>query len=111
MTYVDKSTFSHLDGDPQDAPGGGVLAIAQEDEVVGVLIHHGTPFYCFDEQFGGWAGLDDYGLAQYFIEPGFKIVKLGKTTITKSYCEDIKSIRKDPNLPSKSAQYPWEASP
>lgn len=108
--YVDGKTFSHADGEPQDAPGGGVAAVAQEDDVVGVAIHHQDNFYCFDEQFGGWCGMDVFGLTQYLMKPGFKIVKLGESMVTADYLRLIDGIRKDPDLPAKSARYPWEAS-
>lgn len=109
ITYVDGTTFSHVDGDPQDAPGGGVAAVAQEDDVVGVAIHHQNDFYCFDEQFGGWAGMDHYGFSQYLRRPGFKIVKLGEAMTTVGYKQLVADLRKDPDLPAKSARYPWEA--
>lgn len=50
ICYVDESSFSNAEGEPQDAPGGGVAAIAQEDDVVGIAIHHQEDFYAFDEQ-------------------------------------------------------------
>lgn len=106
--YIDGGTFCHLHGDPQDAPGGGVMAVAQEDDVVGVAIHQQSDFYCFDEQFGGWYGLDVFGLTQYLMRPGFKVVKLGESTTTQAYKDLLQSIKKDPNLPAKSARYPWE---
>ncbi len=77
IIYADGTTFSDQDGNPEDAPGWGVLAVAQKDELVNAQIHHGSDFYCYAEQFGGWAGLDYFGLAQYkggecgpFIAPG-----------------------------------------
>jgi hypothetical protein len=106
--YVGGETFSHLDGRPEDAPGGGVAAIAQEDDVVGVAIHHQKDFYCFDEQFGGWAGMDVFGFTQYLMRPGTKIVKLGEATTTTRYRLLVEGLRKDPGLPAKSARYPWE---
>lgn len=106
--YIDGETFCHLDGFAQDAPGGGVAAVVGEDDVVGVQIHHQTHFYCFDEQFGGWAGLDYFGLAQYLRRPGFKVIKLGETMTTAGYRTLIAGLRKDPDLPAKSARYPWE---
>lgn len=106
--YVGGDTFSHLDGEPQDAPGGGVAAVAQEDEEVGVAIHHQSDFYCFGDQFGGWCGMDAFGLTQYLMRPGLKIVKLGEAMTTPAYKDLIKELRRDPDLPAKSARYPWE---
>lgn len=106
--YVDGSTFSNQDGAPEDALGSGVVAIAQEDELVGVQIHSGSDFYCFAEEFDGWYGLDYFGLAQYLIRPGMKIVKLGEVMSTQKYRELIMAIQKDSQLPNKSSRYPWE---
>ncbi len=107
--YVDGSAFSNVNGEPVNAPGGGVLAVVQEDSTVGVLVHHQNDFYCFDEQFGGWTGMDVYGLTQYLMKPGFKVIKIGEAMSLARYKEMIACIKKDPNLPHKSARYPWEA--
>jgi hypothetical protein len=106
--YIDGSSFSNMDGVPQDAPGWGVLAVAQEDETVGVLVHQGNNYYVFDEQYDGWYGLDDNGFAQYVARSGLKIVKLGESMSTERYKTMIKEIRENPNLPAKSARYEWE---
>lgn len=108
--YIDGSSFSHLDGEPQDAPGGGVAAVAQEDEIVGVVIHQQNDFYCFAEQYGGWYGLDVFGLTQHLMRPGLKIVKLGETMTTERHKQLVASLKKDPALPAKSARYPWEVT-
>ncbi len=108
--YINGETFSNQNGNPEDAPGGGVLAVVQEDDSVGVLVHQMNDFYVFDEQYGGWYGLDYIGFTQYVIRPGFKIVKVGEAMDTERYKRMIADIRKDPNLPNKSANYPWEDS-
>ncbi len=108
ISYVDGSTFSNDDGAPEDAPGFGVAAVVQEDATVGVQIHHQRDFYVFDEQYGGWYGLDVFGFAQYLGRPGFKIVKLGEVMTTEGYKALIADLRADPHLPEKSARYEWE---
>lgn len=107
--YIDGSEFGNEDGNPEDAPGSGVAAIAHEDKEVGVLIHHGENFYCFAEQYGGWVGMDYWGLSQYLARPGFKIIKLGEGMDLNAYKALLVRIRKDPTLPNKSARYAWEA--
>jgi len=106
--YVNGFSFSHVDGEPQDAPGGGVTAVVQEDETVGLLIHRGTDFYVFDEYYGGWVGMDVFGLTQYLMRPGMKIVKVAEAMSTAAYKQMMADIRADPHLPEKSARYPWE---
>lgn len=106
--YADNSTFSNQDGEPQDAPGWGVVAVVQEDSVVGVQVHQQNDFYCFAPEFGGWYALDYFGFAQYLARPGLKIVKLGDVMPTEKYVSLIASLHKDPDLPTKSARYNWE---
>jgi hypothetical protein len=106
--YNDGSSFSNTDGNPEDAPGGAVLAVVQEDKSVGVLVHQLNDYYVFNEHFGGWCGLDHIGFTQYVMRPGLKIIKLAESMSTNRYKRMIANIRKDPNLPSKSANYPWE---
>lgn len=107
--YVNGYSFSHVDGEPQDAPGGGVVAVVQEDDTVGVLVHRGTDFYVFDEFYGGWYGLDVFGLTQYLMRPGLKIVKVAEAMSTQAFKQMMADIQADPNLPKKSARYSWEA--
>ena len=107
--YIDGSTYSNEDGSPESAPGFGVAAIAQEDALVGVQIHQQKDFYAFSGDFGGWYGLDHFGLAQYLGRPGTKIVKLGDCMPTNKYRALVESLNNDPGLPAKSARYPWEA--
>ena len=107
--YTDGSTFSSDDGAPEDAPGWHVQAIAQLDINVGVLIHHLADFYVFDAQaFGGWAGVDKFGLAQYIAEPGLKTIKLGHGMPTAAWRNLMAKIRADPQLPEKTARYSHE---
>ena len=106
--YTDGTTFSNKDGNPEDAPGWGVAAVVQEDSVVGAQVYHQKDFYCFDKKFKGWCALDSFGFAQYVSEPGKKIVKLGDNMPTHKYKELINSLRKDKDLPKKSARYDWE---
>ncbi|NOR90828.1 MAG: hypothetical protein GQ524_11320 [Anaerolineales bacterium] len=110
MFYVDGTTFSNKDGKPEDAPGWGVAAVVQEDETVGVIPFSMKDFYCFAKEFGGWMGLDHYGLCQYLARPGMKIIKVGDNMPTHKYLELIAGLREDPDLPSKSARYDFERS-
>jgi len=108
IEYRGGGSFSNVDGSPEAAPGAGVIGIGQEDGSVGFLVHQGENFYCFDEQYGGWCGMDVFGLAQYLSEPGFKVVKLGTAMPTADFRAVLQRLRSDPRLPKKSAHYPWE---
>ena len=106
--YTDGDTYSNEDGEPADAPGGGVAAIAQEDSVVGLLVFHGEDYYAFSECFGGWCGIDALGFVQYIERPGVKVIKLGENMDLGKYRTLFSRITIDPDLPKKSAFYPWE---
>lgn len=107
--YVDGSSFSSEDGGPEAAPGGGVVGVGQEDSQVGVVLHSGSDFYAFDlALYGGWYGLDYFGLGQYLARPGFKVVKMGESMATDRFRAFMDALRADPMMPEKSASYPWE---
>ncbi len=83
--YVDGTTFSSEDGTPAEAPGAGVVVIAQDGG------NHGDPYVTGGQQWTTVAGYDWYifdrgywfsvnmsGLVQYVAEPGAKVVKAGR---------------------------------
>jgi hypothetical protein len=86
-----------------------VAAIAQDDENVGLFVHRRSDFYVFGEEYGGWAAVDTCGLLQYLIRPGLKVVKLGEMMASAEWKILEQKLLTDPNLPTKSARYPWEA--
>lgn len=102
VVYTDGSRFSSDDGPPEAAPGGGVAAVMQEDPLVGWDVHHGTDYYVYDDALGGWKGMHESGYFQYLMEPGLKIVKLGKYMRTDAYRALIAELQ------DKSARYAWE---
>lgn len=107
--YTDGSDYSHEDGPPESAPGSGVAAVVQEDDVVGAEIHMQHDFYCYDEAlFGGWYAHDYFGLSQYLALPGFKVIKMGYNMPTAAYRDLLARLRADPRVPSKSSRYNWE---
>ena len=83
--YVDGTTFSSDDGNPEDAPGAGVVVIAQDggshDDpyVTGGQqwkTVSGYDWYIYDQGF--WFSTNMQGLTQYITEPGAKIIKAGR---------------------------------
>ena len=109
--YGDGSTYSNEDGEPEEAPGGNVQAVVQEDATIGRAVHHGDDFYVFSEEYGGWRGMDHFGFVQYLMRPGTKIIKLAESLSTDRYKEVIADIMSHPKLPVKSAFYRWEDQP
>lgn len=89
--YHDLSTFSSDDGGPEESPGVGVLAVVVKDAVVDYRVvhgggpHFGQGFYWWDD--GTWYVGDQWGLAQYLNEPGWKIVRFGQTVLNDRWAE------------------------
>ena len=81
--YGDGSTFSSLDGGPEEAPCGNVQRIAYYDEDGRRRQCHDKDYYIFTD--GYWYGSDMAGLMQYLDERGFKIVKLGRMIADSQY--------------------------
>lgn len=82
--YADESIFSSEDGNPEDAPCTGVLAVCHFNMDNRREIAASKDFYIYDEQpvykdfpDGFWYGCDIAGLYQYLFRPGKKIVKFG----------------------------------
>lgn len=82
--YADQSTFSSEDGNPEDAPCTGVLAVAFFNIDNRREIGASKDFYWYDEtpiykeiKTGSWFAGDQVGYYQYMFRPGKKIVKFG----------------------------------
>jgi hypothetical protein len=102
--YADGSTYSNLDGAPEDAPGDGCLAIAQMDKTVGYRIEHNDGFYWWEKEC--WFCGDEYGLMQYQTDPGWKKVILGRAVLHDEWLAMWKRIKAD--FGPKSAYWPKE---
>lgn len=75
--YDNGETFNSEDGSPEEAPGRGVIAIVCPDKIQEWVIVSKFDYYIFRPD--GWYGVDQFGLYDYLIDPGFKIVKFGRT--------------------------------
>lgn len=75
--YGDGSTYSSLDGAPEDAPGGNVQVIAFYDADNRRKLAHDKRWYYYEA--GYWFAADDLDFTQYALRPGKKIFKLGQT--------------------------------
>ena len=101
--YGDGSTFSEEDGTPAHAPGRNVQAIVlRYPSVEGQrIILQGFDYYTWDEGgiWDGWNGRDEGGLYDYLGEPGFKVVKQGRTIPDEKYHEILEAAINDPDIP------------
>lgn len=109
--FYSASTYSDEDGPPELAPKRDVQTIAVANDVAGVRIERGTDFYIWVPERGGWRGVEQFGLYDYLIDPGFKIVLFGRVLSENDYGAVWKLAAHDPDLPAKSAFLPDERKP
>ena len=76
LYYGDGTTWSPMDGTPEEAPGCNVMCVAYYDDDNRRKLAHSADYYWFDA--GRWMGGDLFGLWDYLSRPGFKIVKFGR---------------------------------
>ena len=107
--YDDGRTYSDEDGALEDAPGDGVIAIAQIDPDVGRHILHMKDFYY--REHSRWYGCDIYGLFDYLRRLGWKKVIAGRNTTSSNYHAIMDRARLDPGLPEKNALLAGEMRP
>ena len=88
--FYSNSTYSSDDGPPELAPKRDVQTVAVADDTCGRRIERGDNFYVYRH---GWRGCDQFGLYDYLIEPGYKIVLFGRSLTDDEYT----LTRGDPN--------------
>lgn len=98
--YYDNGDAWDSDMGLEDAPGRGVLVIAQADADVGKELLHRKDFYYFD---GRWFGCDLFGLWDYLERPGLKKVVAGRNATHRNYHATYERARTDTDLPYKTA--------
>lgn len=102
--YSDGSVFDNSMGAPEDAPGRDIQVIGEADESVGWTTQTKADFYVFDVPFfGGWMGVDHFGLFDYLSRPGLKIVKFGRMLTHAEYSSVLQRALNDPDAHRKSA--------
>lgn len=75
--YADGSSFSNIDGKPEDAPRAEVICIAAYSGDHGRMIWHATDYYIWETQWGGeWISVDREGLSDYLDRPGSHKIRL-----------------------------------
>lgn len=84
--YADGKVYKDSTGQPENAPKQGVVAINGE----GCSLS-GSDAYCWNGR--AWIGVDQQGMVQYFLLPGYKLVMFGVAadTDTKSILAKAKS--------------------
>jgi len=98
--YEDGSTFSSVDGDPSEAPGWSVQAIAHADDLTGRSVSQ-RDYYWWDDEYEQWAGGDLLSLCQWFVAKG--LLKVGSYASNDRYHEILRQANRDDLLPERSA--------
>lgn len=101
--YDDGSTYTDQDGAVESAPKRGVQGIVLADDMLGRRTEHGSDFYIHVPDRGFWRGVDHFGLFDYLIDPGFKVILFGRTLSDADYRCFWKLMLDDRYLPPKSA--------
>jgi len=109
--YYSGATYSSDDGPPELAPKRDVQAIAVASELTGRRIERSEDHYIWTPENGGWRGADKFGLFDYLIDPGFKVVLFGRTLSDDAYRAVWDKVSRDVDLPPRSAVYPNERRP
>lgn len=99
--YGDGTTYSNKNGPPERAPKRNVQLITVEDDVIGRRIEATNDYYAYTSH--GWRGCDRFGLFDYLIEPGVKLVLFGRSLSDVEYKTIRDKAVKDDYLPAKSA--------
>ena len=106
--YGDGTTYSDEDGSPELAPKRNVQAVVVADDKVGRRIERSNDFYIYVPDRGIWRGVEQFGLYDYLIDDGYKIILFGRTLTDKEYSDIWSRATKDEGLPFKSASTPSE---
>ena len=93
--YDDENIY---DGPPEEAPRLGVQAIVQFTEHEGRSVYSGEDYYWWDDD-GTWRGGDLFGLFDYLIRPGYKLVLFGRLIHNAKYKEILDLAHKDSEIP------------
>jgi hypothetical protein len=101
--YADYSTFDSSQGEPQDAPGTGVIVIDQQNPLPNEkpYIQHMTDYYIWLGTH--WLGCDLLRLYQYWFVDGHKYdfpraSLAGETVMNEDYLAIRKKAKRDPDF-------------
>jgi hypothetical protein len=103
--YDDGGTYTDEDGPPELAPKRGVQAISQSDPHCGRTLCRADDFYVYQNYDGirSFQGVDQFGLHDYLIESGYKLVLFGRTIGNQEYREVLARVNADDYLPIRTS--------
>lgn len=108
--YDGGGIYSDEDGAPENAPGVGVLIIAEQDADAGRRLIHGKDYFIWKD--GHWLEVDRAGLFDYlFCQTGYKIVLAGRIVTNVVFQTAYARAYYDDGLPVKTAGAAFERTP
>jgi hypothetical protein len=108
--YGDDTTVNDGQLLPADVPKRNVQVIAQEDADCGQHFLRSNDYYWWNGIH--WEGGDLFGLYDYLIDPGYKVVLFGRTVTNNEYQTIYnRALAGSEYLPRKSARREWERKP
>jgi len=111
--YGDDSTFSDQDGTPWIAPARDVQVIVMTSKDHGWRTQAGSDYYVWDDRGNGarWWGVDQFGMYDYLLDPGYKRVLFGRTVTSDRFSEIYSRASVDPDFPKKTSNANKERKP
>ena len=112
--YADGSSFTNLDGEPEQAPRWDVLCIAAYSGDHGRMIWHATDYYIWEDQWQPpqWVSVDARGLDDYLDRPGKVKIRLrGRHVPPDVFWAIYNQADRDPRLPPRSSYDAREVRP
>lgn len=109
--YYSDRVYTSEDGPPELAPKRDVQMIAVACRTSGRRIERSSDFYIWVPDRGMWRGVDFFGMYDYMIEPGSKVVLFGRVLDNEAYADIWRHAVHDSGLPPKSAYLPEERKP
>lgn len=112
--YADGSTFSDENGSHEEAPGVGVIGIAQPEKWTGTTVVRQFDWYYWNAEDGYWFGADIHGLMDKLVRDRkghIRAIKMGEMIGWDAYEGIIRKAMTDPDMPPKTAKLklekPW----
>ena len=92
--FYEDGEFSSDDGSPWDAPRQGVQIIAQCDEWVGYKLAHGSDYFYYESERGGFAGCDLFGCYDHLIRADKPLVLFGRMMSDEAFKAFFARVKK-----------------
>jgi hypothetical protein len=92
--YTDGTTFTSVDGEPWDAPRRSVQCIASYRELNDWYHIHGTDYFYYEEEHGGWNDARDiFSAFDHILRAKYPCLLIGRMLSDEGFAETFKLIK------------------